>query len=149
MRMREIKFRGYAVEKMVNSQWLVGFGVSELKFAEHYAKEVGRDSDWWIYTYSGDYRVDPKSIGQYTGLKDKNGKEIYEGDILQLRNIENKPYHMEVLWTGQGYGYKIIRNDTKSSGYIVGHLSERGLNFYNQTAEVIGNIYEKPSLLEV
>ncbi|KOP83941.1 hypothetical protein AMS60_05455 [Bacillus sp. FJAT-21945] len=86
-------------------------------------------------------------LQQYTGLKDKNGKEIYEGDILQLRNEENKPYHMEVLWTGQGYGYKIIRNDTKRSGYIVGHLSERGLNFYNKTAEIIGNIYENPELL--
>lgn len=85
---------------------------------------------------------------QYTGLKDRNGREIYEGDILQISNKENQDYHMEVLWTGQGFGYRIIRNETKRSGYIVGHHSERGLNFYNGASEVIGNIYEDPELLE-
>ncbi|WHM19863.1 YopX family protein [Bacillus subtilis] len=90
----------------------------------------------------------PYNIMQYTGLKDKNGREIYEGDILQISNKENKDYHMEVLWTGQGFGYRIIRNETKRSGYIVGHHSERGLNFYNGASEVIGNIYEDPELLE-
>ncbi|MCM3454430.1 YopX family protein [Heyndrickxia oleronia] len=141
--MREIKFD--AIYKPTGEH----FTPIEINFNDNTISGSfdGEINDWCHFSLD-DKRGDV-ILRQYTGLKDKNGKEIYEGDILQLRNKENKPYHMEVLWTGQGYGYKIIRNDTKSSGYIVGHLSERGLNFYNQTAEVIGNIYEKPSLLEV
>lgn len=137
--MREIKFRGYAVEEMVNSQWIEGFGVSQLKFAEHYAKEVGRDSDWWIYTESGDYRVDPKSIGQYTGLKDKNGREIYEGDI-----IERGVYVFDETrtFTGQVKTYEC-------AWWIDSGTAAVSLWNEMHKVKVIGNIHENPGLLEV
>ncbi|WP_069839646.1 YopX family protein [Bacillus sp. F56] len=128
--MREIKFRVWDIvwKKMLTHEDLWDAPFNEL------------------FISTPDQR--PYNIMQYTGLKDRNGREIYEGDILQISNKENKDYHMEVLWTGQGFGYKIIRNETKRSGYIVGHHSERGLNFYNGASEVIGNIYEDPQLLE-
>ncbi|PKR85049.1 YopX family protein [Heyndrickxia camelliae] len=140
--MREIKFRGYAVEEMVNGQWLEGFGVSELKFAEHHAKAVGRDSNWWLYTNSGDYLVNPKSIGQYTGLKDKNGREIYEGDILLFNNSINDRKWKCVVEYREGSFVCVYQNDK-----VYNHFDS--WNVPKVTWEVIGNIYENPSLLEV
>ncbi|MGM0973380.1 MAG: YopX family protein [Bacillota bacterium] len=134
--MREIKFRGYALEKMVKSQWLEGFGISELQFAEHYAKEIGRSSDWWLYTESGDYLVDPESIGQYTGLKDKNGKEIYEGDIAQGAN--GKKYVFR--WGISSNGFIAQTDETHCNVYSSYHIAPK--------LEVIGNIHENPELLE-
>lgn len=136
--MREIKFRGYATEEMVYSQWIHGFGISELKFAEHYAKEVGRSSDWWIYTEGGDYRVDPKSIGQYTGLKDKNGREIFEGDIVEQLSERT---------------YESVKGTVKfiDGSYLIEFLSgDNGVFLFDEVAynEVLGNVYENPTLLE-
>ncbi|MDF4200449.1 YopX family protein [Bacillus subtilis] len=136
--MREIKFRGKPIEDYGDVKWFYGNAV--LNYDDKLAY-IEADRQGYV-------PVEWESIGQYTGLKDRNGREIYEGDILQISNKENKDYHMEVLWTGQGFGYRIIRNETKRSGYIVGHHSERGLNFYNRASEVIGNIYEDPELLE-
>ena len=69
---------------------------------------------------------------QYTGLKDKNGKEIYEGDIVKRSKI------YEVFWD---MGSWFVRNKTEMRCFL--------LSKYNLDWEVIGNIYENPELLEV
>ncbi|MFG6671055.1 YopX family protein [Bacillus subtilis] len=120
----------------------------EIKFRAWYGENIGMLTPQFNGDINEIFAQKNGIYMQYTGLKDRNGREIYEGDILQISNKENQDYHMEVLWTGQGFGYRIIRNETKRSGYIVGHHSERGLNFYNGASEVIGNIYEDPELLE-
>lgn len=136
--MREIKFRGYAVEEMVYDQWMYGFGVCPLEFAEHYAKEIGRKRDWFLYTESGDYRVFEKSIGQYTGLKDSKGNDIYEGDIVKGHR-----------WS-KGEGFRHIGIVT----YVMNAFKVRGVKRYigrdtelDPSYEVIGNIYENPELI--
>lgn len=74
--------KGFTVyEDDVDNKWVYGFGVSEYEFSEEYAKEIGRKSDWMLYTDNGVYRVDGDSISWEIGLYDAKGIMIFEGDI--------------------------------------------------------------------
>ena len=107
MNQREIKFRAWDGEKMINNY---------LSFDK---TPVG-----WIHGEL--YKMGVKVIQQYTGLKDKNGKEIYEGDII----TDNSGKVCIQEWQN----VKIIKEPTNVT-----------INFH--WCEVIGNIYENPELL--
>lgn len=82
--------------------------------------------------------VDHLVIMQSTGLKDKNGKEIFEGDILY-------GYAGEDFW-------EIVEFDTEEGKWIrkdIWYNSKLGLSENNEFMEIVGNIYENPELLEV
>lgn len=76
------------------------------------------------------------NLMQYTGLKDKNGKEIYEGDIIcQFKGSEYETHYI-VRWRDDHAGFWLyFKNEP--------HLD---LNHYREKLEVIGNIYENPEL---
>ncbi|PFE80027.1 hypothetical protein CN333_00075 [Bacillus thuringiensis] len=117
--MREIKFRG---RKINTNKWVVGnLG---------YTKTSGGNSG--ILVDGKLHIVDSETVGQYTGLTDNNGREIYEGDILK-------------------YGYIITYidgSDTENLGMDIGFYSQRddfeswALLEVGAEYEVIGNIYE-------
>lgn len=119
--MREIKFRAW-----VNDHWVDWIPTCKTLGAYN-ASVIDTDG----YTFEED---NPFIVEQYTGLEDKNGKEIYEGDILQIDDHILGDF--VVVW--HNFGWKIKR----SVGYesLSVHKSE--------DCTVIGNIHENPELLE-
>ena len=128
--MRPIKFRVWLDEfnKMFYDVGLMG--------GELYVNIDGKG-----YDVVGDCR--DFKLMQFTGLKDKNGKEIYEGDIVKARDVkvngQDKFYICEVKWMPTGW-YAMSYKD------LVGTEHYLSLNILE--TEVIGNIYENPELLE-
>lgn len=139
--MREIKVRGYAVEEMIESQWKYGTGIYKVEFTDEYAKEIGKKYEFFIFTESGWVEVHGESIGQYTGLHDKNGKEIYEGDVIQLVHpFKDRQYTGKIIFERGSF----IAEDFWMTHYDNPSDFTEGL----EHVEVIGNIYEHPHLLE-
>ena len=118
--MREIKFRAWDKEneKMMK--------VSSLHLEN---KEISVKENGTFHLFR------MQDLMQYTGLKDKNGKEIYEGDIVVLNNIEND-------------NMCIVRYEHSSYRLEGWSLREDLSNVEDRFLEVVGNIYENKNLLE-
>jgi len=83
-------------------------------------------------------------VQQFTGLKEKNGKEIYEGDIIEFET-EAKKYNGLVAWVTGAF---IIFGNTMDEDKTVTHILLKDLNIFNYKVRVIGNSYENPELLK-
>lgn len=144
--MREIKFRG---KRLDNGEWLYGnlvelrnpFNPNDAPACFIMPKEVNIAAPDSIAEQEV---VDPDTVGQFTGLLDKNGKEIYEGDVIKVITFGFDP---EKFITEIKYG---------CSGGVLGfHLANgRSLFYFGQSdysrlddTTIIGNIHDNPELL--
>ena len=95
-----------------------------------------------FYNYENVYRFEDEKVKlmQYTGVKDKNGKEIYEGDIVLIKLDETSTWYKTVV--GFKKGAFIANLIDKEDVYIFHH------GFTDDDFEIIGNVYENKNLLE-
>lgn len=139
--MREILFRG---KRKDNGEWVKGY-YYESRASGCFIltpKIKTRKKDGIIIEDAFDvYEVIPETVGQYTGLQDKNGNRLFEGDI----SIIHSPN------IGDDEGYFVIVWDDESARFVLrGETLECDFDYlYSTNVEVIGNIHDNPELLEV
>ena len=92
--------------------------------------------------YGQDYKVDPSTIGQFTGLTDKNGVKIFEGDIIEFDHPYNGKSIHAVVQDGCGWN---LSNFYASCFDYPGCAFSEGTKYMT----VIGNVHDNPELLEV
>lgn len=141
--MREIKFRGLEI---LTGDWVKGSHV-QTGTGTHFILPQNLIAD-----SIPNYHVDKETVGQYTGLKDKNSKEIYEGDIVVYSRVQytdcsrtvieamappvvGEVYYADSVWLG-------LKNSNSSGRILMPGTIDNG------EFEIIGNIYENPELLE-
>lgn len=122
--MREILFRG---KRKDNGEWVYGD-------LEH----NGKGEMKWV---NGD-EIIPETVGQFTGLTDKNGKKIFEGDIVRYETIAHNGY--------EGI-YKVVFEDRNGCGYFgiaYSDIETRGFCYSTPASQMdtIGNIFDNPEL---
>ena len=137
--MREILFRGKRID---NDEWI--YGSFCMDACEQLGGLCGVDGFIRLYDLTDSkmqmFEVDRETVGQFTGLTDKNGTRIFEGDIC--RNTKTGEI-ISVAWHGTMAGFVWSKRKEKSHLFDFGELF-RAYDKY----EVIGNIHDNPELLE-
>jgi hypothetical protein len=125
---RVIKFRGKRID---TKEWVYGHYVGDSLGHQI----VTKDGSCWI--------VDPKTVGQFTGLVDKNGKEIFEGDVDKSG--------LFVAWNQLHCCWGLFSQSGFQSEILADFCDEKGntpKEWMSSEIEVIGNIFENPNLLQ-
>ena len=166
---REIKFRGKGIEEYDKNKWYYGsyFIYNKINYfffddgsrIEEINEKIKKNiTHKIIFEVQGDLNmensikladVNPETVGQYTGLHDKNGKEIYEGDIVLYEDWErdyeggDSDYFINkgiVEYCEDNCCYNVTERETVDISDV--------LYKDNDTLEVIGNIYDNPEMLK-
>lgn len=127
---REIKFRAWDKKQ---KRW-ANLQLSEMEFTRDGLLRVGETIEYGTHAEFNDFE-----LMQYTGLKDKNGKEIYESDIVYVEQNIYAQKHLTVEWEYDRWGFKEeFDNGDYYNGYAIRW----------EEVEVLGNIYEHKHLLD-
>ena len=134
--MREIKFRGREKE---SNKWVFGY-VRQWKCCFGEAWHIqGKNDNVHI--------VIPETIGQFTGLKDHKGREIYEGDIVKVVDDGEESFHVVEYMSNEDYpAFDLVPGlnvDSNGLAYCE-HYTDYDVKMY-----VIGNIHDNPELLRL
>lgn len=138
---REILFKGFHPDEngkdkvfingeWIKGKWIYGFVSGLLSyFTDNKSGEITKIDSYYMNCY---YDVLASTVGQYTGLTDKNGTKIFEGDIVKHNNVAYEIAYITKYARFAGRKPKTIMSI-----------------FALETSEVIGNIHDNPELLEV
>jgi uncharacterized phage protein (TIGR01671 family) len=136
---REIEFRGFD-----GTKWYYGDLKYNIKVDVAMIHIYEKDGSFYRQ-----YNVDPDTVGQFTGLRDKNGKKIYEGDVVRHPYVD--PIFRDLVESkdGEGVTSEIVFHD----GAFVVKYNENDFIYLDAftrrvAVEVIGNIYDNPELLD-
>lgn len=130
--MRTIKFRGKSTD---GKEWLYGDLVSSAD-KRRFAILVNDKESY------DECEVAPETVGQFSGLYDCDGKEIYEGDILKWE--KDGLMYVVRFWHGMFYASVKECNDGIFGGFPLHALTEHE----DRKCEIVGNIYDNPELLK-
>ena len=137
--MREILFRG---KRLDNGKWVEGSLIGEDVIV---GKIVEFEEDYFTTEFW--YKVDPETVGQYTGIDDREGDKIFEGDVFEFSK-HNVRF--------------VVKYNEKRHQFCIAHPDELGLKYFNpwqcpdeswieefmKDAVLIGNIYDNKELLK-
>ena len=132
---REILFKG---KRLDNGEWVQGYYYKSWDDVYIALSMINGKPDV--------VQIDPKTVGQYTGLEDKNGVEIYEEDVVKVTYYGEESVHV-VKWMGGEWDYPafdlepFLDCDSNGLSYVMCDCECE--------TEVVGNIHDNPELLEV
>jgi uncharacterized phage protein (TIGR01671 family) len=142
---RTVKFRG---KTLINGEWIFGsylnqyFSTKSQKLIDAIAYTVGNQ------TFRP--QVDPSTVGEFTGLSDKNGKEIYEGDIVKwghMSNSRENPVRIAIVEILPDIQFRILNFKDYEQPVIFRYGSFAYQNT-QKALEIIGNQWDNPELLK-
>lgn len=144
--MRELKFRAWDKNSKIMCN------VNFIRFSESQYTNVGYRIKNNGKIFDENSLLNENAHGtcvlmQYTGLKDKAGKEIYEGDIIDIHQTVNGCNLFVIVWSDIGFGARYLI-DQREYEYDIKELLDVNIGKYEKSIEVVGNIYENHGLLE-
>lgn len=131
--MRKILFRGKHVHALPQNEHLNGTWVYGYLCDKDYINSFAEDE--YGGKYPSEMLVDPDTVGQYTGLTDKNGKQIFEGDIV---SVDGECEKMVIVWDVENSSFAMEGED------CVFYFS----SYWGYQVEVTGNIFDNPEFIE-
>ena len=138
--MREIKFRGFLE---IQKRWVYGNLIVDENGTKYIVDNKLFSADGHHLAYEPTDEpvfINQDTIGQYTGMKDSTGKEIYEGDIVVVGQDTGNKYDRYIMtFNDDSHSYLAKQQGTLGS-YI-------GPGYWNDKLVVIGNIYDNPELI--
>lgn len=133
---RTIKFRGKSID---NGEWVYG-DLNQIFVPEGSTEDCPSISD----KFDGTFFVHPNSVGQFTGIVDKDNEQIYEGDILQCLSVPNIP--LEVRYNTMQGAFCLVEH-THTEGALLGTCPLGEMLRHYPHMRIIGNRFDNPSLI--